>query len=55
MLDDWDELHKQQVQDMLEMDPLAQQGAAVAAQKVPAKTAAANVAQKKPLNGSTGQ
>lgn len=46
MLDDWDELHKQQVQDMLEMDPLMQQGRAAGAQKVPA----ANVAQKKPVD-----
>jgi hypothetical protein len=46
MLDDWDELHKQQVQDMLEMDPLLQQGQAAAAQKIPKQ----NVAQKKPVD-----
>lgn len=45
MLDDWDVLHEQQVQDMMQMDPLAQQGQAAGAQKV----ATANVAQKKPL------
>jgi len=45
MLDDWDELHEQQVQDMMQMDPLAQQGRAAGAQKVPT----ANVAQQKPV------
>jgi hypothetical protein len=50
MLDDWDELHEQQVQDMMQMDPLAQQGRAAGAQKVPGKPAAAvNTAQRKPV------
>lgn len=47
MLDDWDTLHEQQVQDMMQMDPLAQQGQAAASQRRPA---AANTAQKKPVD-----
>ena len=57
MLDDWDKLHEQQVQDMMAMDPLAQQGQAAASQKIPqrpAATAKQNVAQKKPLDGRNG-
>jgi hypothetical protein len=50
MLDDWDELHEQQVQDMMQMDPLAQQGQAASAQRIPKQ----NVAQKKPVDDRNG-
>jgi len=54
MLDDWDELHEQQVQDMMEMDPLAAQGRAAGAQKVGPKPTSPNGTQKKPLSGNAG-
>lgn len=54
MLDDWDTLHEQQVQDMMEMDPLAAQGRAAGAQKVGPKPTSPNGTQKKPLSGNAG-
>jgi hypothetical protein len=48
MLDDWEELHEQQVEDDMARDPRMQQAAAAGAQKIPT----ANVAQKKPLSGN---
>ncbi|HEX9225620.1 MAG TPA: phage portal protein [Arthrobacter sp.] len=54
MLDDWDELHEQQVQDMMEMDPLASQARAAGAQKVGPKPTSPNGTQKKPLSGNAG-
>lgn len=44
MLDDWDQLHEQQIQDMQEMNPVQQQQTAANAQRM----SNANVAQQKP-------
>lgn len=50
MLDDWDKLHEQQVQDDMARDPRMQQATAAGAQRM----APQNVAQQKPPSGNAG-
>lgn len=50
MLDDWDELHEEQIVEDEARDPRMQQAKAAGAQKIPT----ANAAQKKPLSGNGG-
>lgn len=51
MLDDWEVLHEEQVQDMMQMDPLAQQGQAARSQAGSNQ----NLAQKKPVTNGNGK
>ena len=56
MLDDWDELHEQQVQDDMERDPRLIQAQASASQKISGapKPTSPNGTQKKPVSGNGG-
>jgi hypothetical protein len=52
MLDDWDELHEEQVEEDATRDPRMQQAASAASQRA---TGPANAAQKKPVTSGNSK